>query len=211
MVEIKVDAARFDKIASEVFAPVYPVIAEQIKHKTGIARGTCLDVGSGGGHLGISVAKITDLYVYLFDESLEMLGIATQHITGHGLETRMKTLHGDVCEIPLSDRSIDLVISRGSLHFWEDQQRAFKEIYRVLAPGGAAYIGWGFGTVELKEQITIEMEQRDKNRKWRERADKNLGVKTMETLERVLQRTGISAYETSRDGSGLWIMMRRAG
>ncbi|MBC7343666.1 MAG: methyltransferase domain-containing protein, partial [Clostridia bacterium] len=36
--------------------------------------------------------------------------------------------------------------------FWENLEKAFKEIHRVLAPGGIAYIGGGFGTSELKKE-----------------------------------------------------------
>ncbi len=56
---MKVNVTQFDQIAREIFAPIYPVIAEQIVRKTGITAGQCLDVGCGG-YLGMALAKITE-------------------------------------------------------------------------------------------------------------------------------------------------------
>jgi hypothetical protein len=38
-----------------------------------------------------------------------------------------------------------LVVSRGSLWFWDDQVKGPQEIYRVLKPGGVAFVGGGLG------------------------------------------------------------------
>ncbi len=204
---MEMNPVEFEKIAREVFAPIYPIIAEQIKQKTGITKGTCLDVGTGAGHLGIALAKSTDLNVYLFDKSQEMLKIADRNIAGYGLETKMQTLSGDVHDIPLEEQSINLVVSRGSIFFWEDRQKAFKEIYRVLAPGGFAYIGGGFGTPELKKQIAGIMEKRDS--KWHEKVKKNIGDHSVIAFEATLRSAGIPAFEVNRDEAGLWIVIRR--
>ncbi|MDD2444413.1 MAG: class I SAM-dependent methyltransferase [Desulfotomaculaceae bacterium] len=204
---MEINAVEFDKIAREVFAPVYPVIAEQIKHKTGIIRGTCLDIGCGGGYLGIAMAGITELDVYLFDASQEMLKIAAGNIAGRGLEQRIQTLPGDVHKIPLDDNSIDLVISRGSVFFWRDRQKAFQEIHRVLKPGGVAFIGGGFGTTALKEQITSVMEKRNNN--WREKLKKNIGENAVEGFAETLRKAEISPFEIDRNEAGLWIIIRR--
>ncbi|KUO78237.1 MAG: methyltransferase [Desulfosporosinus sp. BRH_c37] len=203
---MEMNILEFDKVAREVFAPIYPVIAEQIKLKTGITRGKCLDLGCGGGYLSIALARITGLNIHLLDVSQEMLDIAASNIAENGLEARMQTLLADVQEIPLKDKSVDLIISRGSIFFWEDQQKAFEEIYRVLTPGGVAYIGGGFGTVELKKQIFAEMEKRDKN--WNEESRKRIGKHAIENFREKLQNAKIEVFELNRDDTGLWIVIR---
>jgi SAM-dependent methyltransferase len=55
--------------------------------------------------------------------------------------------------MPFTDGAVDLVVSRGSLPFWENRSRAFREIYRVLKPGGVAYVGGGFGTEQIKSRV----------------------------------------------------------
>ena len=51
-------ALEFDEIAERIFAPIYPVLAAQIMAETGIKRGNCLDIGCGGGLLGLHVALL---------------------------------------------------------------------------------------------------------------------------------------------------------
>lgn len=55
--------------------------------------------------------------------------------------------------MPFPDEFVDVVFSQGSIIFWNDLTVAFKEIYRVLKPGGVGYIGRGFGNPTAKQQI----------------------------------------------------------
>jgi len=45
--------------------------------------------------------------------------------------------------LPFRDNYANMVVSRGSFQFWDNKKRAFAEIYRVLKPGGSAFIGRG--------------------------------------------------------------------
>lgn len=204
---MEMNVPEFDKIAREVFAPVYPVLAAQIKEKSGKARGTCLDIGCGGGYLGIAMAEITDFKVYLFDQSQEMLQIASQNIVNRGVQGKVQTLWGDVHEIPLKDKSIDLAISRGSVFFWKDHCRAFQEIYRVLKPGGIAFIGGGFGSNELKDQVVAEMRRRDLE--WRDRTKNHNCEDNLVRYRNALQQSGIPSYDAARNETGLWVTIRK--
>ena len=210
---MKINVEKYDKVAREVFAPIYPVIAEQIKNTTGITKGTCLDVGCGSGCLGRAIAEITNLNICFFDQSAEMLELAARYAMNEGIATRVHTLLGDVHTIPLPDQSVELVVSRGSIFFWENRPAAYKEIYRVLAPGGIAYIGGGFGTPELKRQIIEKMQARNKQapdmEDFREKVARNLGQQNAEVFQQELQSAGIAAGEIIRDDAGLWIVMRR--
>lgn len=210
-VPMKIDAKSFDQVARTVFAPVYPVIARQIIERTGITHGVCLDVGCGGGYLGAALARATDLFVHFFDESREMLELARRTIKENRLEERSDTLHGDVAAIDLPDHSVDLVVSRGSIFFWEDCVQAFQEIYRVLAPSGMAYLGGGFGSASLREAITSQMMARnDGDEKFRERLRQNLSQETRSRFERALQAAGIPAYSiVHTEEEGLWIIMKK--
>ena len=195
----------YDRIAREVFAPVYPVIAQQIRTQTGITQGVCLDIGTGGGYLGIALAAITDLEFYLMDKSPEMREIAWMNVAVSGLQNRVHTLCGDVHDIPRENGSIDLVISRGSLFFWEDKARAFAEIYRVLAPGGAAYIGGGMGTKELFDKIKVEMDKRRHDFSLDPQGERFADHREVYRL--ALAQAGIENYTMSRNGGGSWIQI----
>jgi len=204
---MEMNVEEFDVIAREIFAPIYPVIAKQIKQKTGIKTGTCLDIGTGGGYLGIELSKITDLSVYLFDKLDKMLKIADDNIIKNSLEAKVRTLLGDVHNIPFEDQTINLVISRGSMFFWEDLQKAFREIYRILTPNGMAYIGGGFGSNELKEQITTNMKKM--NKEWNGGMVKRFDGDSVSEIKSQLSLAGIEDYSISKDGSGLWLVIRK--
>ncbi len=201
----KTNAAEFEQIAREIFFPIYPVIAQEIQKTTGIINGKCLDVGTGPGYLGLALAAISDLDIILFDVSPDMLDYANQNIAGRKLEHRVQTLCGDVHNIPLADQSVDLVISRGSVFFWEDLTQAFQEIYRILAPGGMTFIGGGFGSDELKEQIEQKMMQKDEE--WSQKSRERMKNFRSGSFEEILKQLNIP-YEIKKD-AGFWIIIRR--
>lgn len=207
---MQMDVNSFDQLAREVFAPVYPVIASQVVQHTGITEGVCLDMGCGGGYLGLALARITNLYVRFLDQSREMLDIVRANLAANGLENRGDVLEGNAESIPLPDRSVNLVISRGSLFFW-DRVPAFREIYRVLAPGGMSYIGGGFGSPELKDEITRRMEARSgDNGQWREKVARNLGPQAPRAFEDELRCAGIPDFRVEQsEAAGLWIIVRK--
>jgi len=204
---VEINAVEFDMVAREIFAPVYPVLAKQIIERSGISKGCCLDLGCGGGYLGLALARISELETILFDESQDMLKLAQEYIGQSGLESRVKTLLGDVHEIPLADESVNLAVSRGSMFFWEDRVQAFREIYRVLAVGGMAMIGGGFGNVELLREIEKKMLEKDPE--WKEKRRQRIGKAKIEVYREELEQAGISSFEIIQDEAGLWIVIRK--
>jgi len=208
----KKDVSRYDETARGINASMYDYYAQKIKEKTGITKGVCLDVGSGGGYLGLSLARITDLDFIFLDISADVLEKAKLHIAEDGLQNRVKTLLADVHSIPLADGSMNLVISRGSIPFWKDPALGLKEIYRVLAPGGKAYVGGGRGTPELQAQIAekrkaLGMESPERWKSDKERADRGPGKIPQRDYDEILKNTGITNYSVSKGDDGMWIQM----
>lgn len=206
---MNINAEKFDQIAREVFAPAYPVIAGQILNKSQISKGLCIDLGCGGGYLGLAVAQESDLNVYLMDINQEMLKFAQQNVVERKFESRVKLLSGDVHDIPLETGSIHLAVSRGSMFFWENKPKAFQEIYRILAPGGMAFIGGGFGTLEIRQQI--EREIRHRNPDWTEHLRKKIGPDAPEKWHEILSKTGITKFNIERGEAGMWITFEKEG
>lgn len=154
-------ALEFDYIANEIFSPIYPVIAQQILAYTQSKSGTCLDLGSGGGHLGLAIASQAEHHIKLLDINPKALAISADRAALQGMTERTDYLHSSVEAIALADNSVDLCVSRGSMWFWPNPQAAFDEILRVLKPGSYAYIGAGFGNLELRTQVDEKMRQFD--------------------------------------------------
>ena len=195
------DPQSFDRIVRDVFAPIYPVIAEQIKNKTGINEGICLDVGCGTGALGRALARITELEITFFDQSEEMLELAQKYAFEEDILYRSGFVNGDIHAIALEDNSVDIVISRGSSPFWEDWHKAYSEIARVLKIGGMAYIGGGFGNAELREKIVAQMNENNPN--WRNSFQDKIKPER-EALPAILASLDIAKYTIIDDDSGFW-------
>lgn len=201
-------AREFDEIADNIFFPIYPVLAAQILSLTGIRHGHCLDVGCGGGHLGLSLARLTGMELTLVDCCAPALTIAEQRARDWRVAERTHCLTGDVHALPLPDASVDLCISRGSLWFWDDSARAFADIVRVLKPGGQAFIGAGFATPELKLIIDERMKARDPS--WPERRKRFSEGHTPERYAALLgAMTELDHWQVIDDARGFWLHFRR--
>lgn len=196
-------AQKMNRIATHVFAPIYPVIAEQIKTKFGIINGDCIDIGSGPAALAIALAEITNLQIHAMDVSPHSCDIAGKNVEEKGLQGRVKPVIGDVEKMPFENDFADLMISRGSVFFWDDLVGAFNEIYRVLKPGGRTYIGGGFGTAELKKSIFEKMVRKNEN--FLEESKQRMAPGNLERIITSIKQSGIEKYDITRGDEGFWI------
>ena len=200
---MQIDANKFDTIARGAFAPVYPLLASQMLARSGITSGLCLDLGSGGGYLGLAVASQSTLRVCLLDESEDMKAIAERNIAEKQLGNRAAAVCGDVHSIPLKSGSVNLVISRGSIYFWNDLAQVLREIWRLLAPGGQVCIGGGFGSKELREEIITKMRQKEPD--WQPKC-RGFGD---DHFYDAIKLAGIPDAELLKDGSGTWVVFSK--
>ncbi len=196
----------YNTIALGINASIYEYYAKRIVAATGTVTGDCLDVGCGGGYLGLALAQITALDFVLLDQSEAMLQCAEGNIVNFGFQSRMKTLQGQVQAIPLMDSSMDLVISRGSVPFWTQLMTAFGEIYRVLRPGGQAYIGGGLG--DPKTRAETEERMRRDHPEWQSKA-RRPPRHDNEYYQRALTVAAIDPFMVNRGDDGLWITFQK--
>lgn len=205
------DAKSFNDIATNVFAKAYPAIAAQVIADTGITKGVCLDIGCGCGHLGFAMARAGDFEVVSVDPSVEMLEIATQNAVENGLSSRVRFLQGSAESVPLPDESVDIVVSRGSIFFWNDLERAFLDLYRVLKPSGMVYIGGGFGSAEIRDEVIKTMKERNGGQDtFVDSMKKRVGPDTIPSFRRALAAVKIPGgrVEQSSD-KGSWVIFRK--
>lgn len=106
-----------------------------------VPMGRVLDVGAGQGLLALKIAeKNTRLKSYGIDISHKAVDAARASASKSGLANSVQFDVGDVCRLPYEDEFFDLVVSTFSLHHWPDKAAGLNEIYRVLKPGGEAWI-----------------------------------------------------------------------
>jgi len=214
-----VSAGNYDRTAAKIFAPIYPVVAGQIKKRCGIKTGVCLDIGSGPAHLAMAMTRGTKLKIYAMDFAWHILNIAKKNLKAEELEHKIRPVLGDVHRIPFQKNSVALVVSRGSMRFWKNKVLAFKEIVRVLEPGGKAYIGGGAGNAKLDAQIGAAMMKHHRaammkrGRQSDSRPKRKYGKMHEMVFKNILRKAGAVRYEIINDDSGFWVYLekRRAG
>ena len=203
----KMNAVEYnEKVMNDHFRKIYPVIASQIVEYTGISSGHCIDLGGGPGMLGISLAKITNMKVTVYDLLPECVELVPENSMANGVANRVKAIQGVAEDMKFADNSIDLVVSRGSIFFWEDQKKGLAEVFRVLRPGGWAYIGGGFGSKKLLDEINKLKEEEDPEwaKKKRERMEKN----PPGHFQKILDELGIEGMVDNSE-AGRWIIFQK--
>lgn len=201
------DPDEFDRISRTIFRPIYPAIARHLRDLSGIGDGAATDIGTGPGLLAIALAKVGDFSVFAIDTDLSMLRIARRNAQNSGCMRVVLPVGGDVHHLPLCSATIDLAVSRGSIYFWEDLSQAFREVERVLRPGGAAYLGGGFGSPELKREVFRKM--RSINPSWDEDVQRRQSRVSESVLKEALERAGVRNHALIKDGSGIWVEIRK--
>jgi ubiquinone/menaquinone biosynthesis C-methylase UbiE len=98
-------------------------------------QGVLVDIGCGPGYLAAAISRrFPGLTVTGLDISDEMVRLAKRNWSSSypGVEFLM----GDAQQLPFADNSVDFVVSSLSLHHWVEPRVAFREVHRVLKPGG---------------------------------------------------------------------------
>ena len=134
------------RTSRKTLAPVYAPLAEQIVSDFDLAEkdGIGIDLGGGPGTLIVELCKRTRMHWINADIDPNYFVNFYRQAEEHGVGHQVSALFADAHSLPFRDNYADIIVSRGSYHFWEDKVRAFSEIYRVLKPGAAAYVGRGF-------------------------------------------------------------------
>ncbi len=98
---------------------------------------TVLDLGSGAGaDVLISARRVAPTGKAIgLDMTDEMLALAGAHAAEAGIDN-VEFIKGYVEAIPLSDASVDVVISNCVINLAADKRRVLAEAARVLRPGG---------------------------------------------------------------------------
>lgn len=205
-------AAGIVRAGRGILAPVYAPLAEQIVGDFGLAdkEGTGIDVGSGPGTLIIELAKRTKMHWINADINPQVFPGFARLADACGLGHRVGMVRADAQDLPFRDNYADVIVSRGSYHFWDDRKKGFQEIYRVLKPGAVAYVGRGFS-----RDLPLETARRIRSKQGKKmRYDRR---KAAEELRTIMTDLGIAAYRIDVPKApggedvnyGIWIEFRK--
>lgn len=97
-------------------------------------KGTLLDVPVGTAvFTHRKWAELRNARIICLDYSEDMLEQAKRRLEGL---PHVACVQGDVGALPLDNESCDIVLSMNGFHAFPDKDRAFRETFRVLKPGG---------------------------------------------------------------------------
>lgn len=107
----------------------------------GVATPSILEVGPGPGHLAERLLTLLpDARWTGVDVDAAMLDAVRRRLEAAGHADRATLVEADVAAMPIPDATVDIVVSSLSAHHWGDAKAGFREIRRVLRPGGRAII-----------------------------------------------------------------------
>ena len=202
------------RAAEGTLGPVYEPLAEEIAEKLALAgkQGIGIDLGSGPGTLIVELCRRTDIHWINADINPHFFPYLFKNAEAAGFSGRVSAVQADACALPFRDDFADVIVSRGSFHFWGETQKGFAEIYRVLKPGGVAYIGRGF-----PERLPLDVAKQIRSKQGK-------GMKydvdeTEQQLRDVMKALGVADYRIYRPRTGnaeginygLWLQFRKAG
>jgi len=134
---VKLDEATVREFTAYMkrFPELYAHLAQILKRHVAVSHPLILDLGAGPGLLSAEILKqIPEATVVGIDPLETMLSFAREHAkqTDH----KFIGVQGVSERIPFKDNSVDGITSRFSLPYWPQPEESFREMHRVLKPGG---------------------------------------------------------------------------
>ncbi|MDQ2771163.1 MAG: methyltransferase domain-containing protein [Bacteroidota bacterium] len=124
---------------------------------------TVLDLGSGSGRDAYLLSKLVGEHGHVIgvDMTEEQLAVANRHIGAHTekfgyAKPNVEFRHGyieDLQTAGIADNSVDLVVSNCVLNLSTDKEATYREIFRVLKPGGELFIADVFADRRVPETL----------------------------------------------------------
>jgi SAM-dependent methyltransferase len=199
----------------------YPFVVQDALKYCHPEPGFWVDLGAGKGQVAIPLIQATKNAVVMLDPDAEAMCKGLAAAKKHGVADRLSAVVGVAEKMPFPDNSVDFLVSRGSIFFWDDPAEGLREVYRVLRPGCRAYIGGGAGSGYPADATKTLIEMR----KQRMRGDDAERWQRFERLRRpeqmrdwagdaglphftVMGEGAISAGDP-RVGQGVWLVVEK--
>jgi tRNA (uracil-5-)-methyltransferase TRM9 len=164
------------------------------------AKGRLLNIGSGHGADFLSFIGNDRFELHGLDISKEMLRFAQKYSLKFKFCPRL--VQADAVLLPYKNETFDMAIAVAAYHHIrgiEQPREAFAELFRVLKPGGEAFI-----TVWNRWQPKFWLRRKDTYVKWRTR-DEELNryyhLFSRQEIERMVKRAGFTLLRSSAESA----------
>ncbi|HJX34607.1 MAG TPA: arsenite methyltransferase [Desulfatiglandales bacterium] len=115
---------------------------------------TVLDLGSGAGFDAFLAAKKVGkagkvIGIDMTPEMIDKAGTNAERLNFTNVEFRL----GEIERLPVEDNSVDVVVSNCVINLSPDKPAVFREMYRILKPGGRISISDILRSGEMPQEI----------------------------------------------------------
>lgn len=150
-----------------------------------------LDCGCGGG---ANVRRLLERSDKAYGIDYSEISVAKSRQTNAGAIRRGKCeiIRGDVCSLPFENVSFDIVTAFETVYFWQNIEKAFSEIYRVLKKGGVF-------------AITNESTGTDKTSVKFSRIIDGMNLYTGDDMKALLEKAGFAGIEIHTHTDKPWL------
>ena len=164
--------------------PDAAALAEDILAAAGTDKGFCVDLGCGSGELAAAILRRSKFFVHALETDDGRVEAARRRLEASGLYgQRTAAEKGSLSRLPYPDYCANLIV-RGDLLAGGERGMSWKEVLRVLRPGGLAYVGQSAAAAKGGARLTAE------------------------GLRRRLREAGVSDFEVF-EKDGVWAKIRR--
>lgn len=129
----------------------YRKIIRRIRDETPGPVSSIVDIGCGGG---IALKHFAALFpgskVTGVDHSRDMVELSLKSNRANVRSALVTVRHNCVERMEIETGSADIVTVFDAINFWEDYERAFAEIKRILKPEGTVYVVNGYPKIGTK-------------------------------------------------------------
>ena len=116
------------------------LIADEVVQMVEGRAGVVVDLGAGPGSLVREMAtRLPQFVVIGLDISLPMAQRAKERLRAEGVKNALFVV-ADVHRLPFKSKSMDVIVSHGSMHHWHRVDIALAEVKRVMVEEGFIYL-----------------------------------------------------------------------
>ncbi len=108
------------KPTHKALQPMYAMLAHQFFDDYDLMDAVVCDLGCGEGYLGIELAKITNAKIIFLDIDPNAIAEAKKNFEAIEADNEVEFIVCPAEKMDLPDESVDFIMSRGSIFFWDD-------------------------------------------------------------------------------------------